>query len=411
MSPGFPRLLVATEFSPNASGGGPAVVRQMLRDWPADRLFWWSCSGETEKPFGRDVAGHRVASIPKKLYPQRKLPRVKAWWLEQLWVPWAARQLRLAIRDFQPEAIWVIPHQWSILPLKTALSTSRIGFHVTMQDYADSRSNAARIGLNRGRRFAAAARLLYRDATTRDATSHPMIEDLERSTSCSAAQMLHAGLEQDDLRALGSIGSSTHPAIRIAYAGTIIVEDVFTAFVDALKSLRPKQNRPIELHLFSAHSYRNRPWFDPDWMSENGNLPEAELAARLKECTWGFAPMALGDDDPQYNRFSFPTKFISYLAAGLPIITLGHSRSSVTKMARDYRVGICLDESNAGDVASALGVALNLPEPRRFFREEITRCARQEFDATKMRHTLHRCFEECVRATNQSSACGSFIQR
>ena len=38
----FPRLLVATEFPPNASGGGAAVVRQMLKDWPVDRLFWWS---------------------------------------------------------------------------------------------------------------------------------------------------------------------------------------------------------------------------------------------------------------------------------------------------------------------------------------------------------------------------------
>ena len=39
----FPRLLVATEFPPNAAGGGAAIVRQMLREWPAEKLFWWSC--------------------------------------------------------------------------------------------------------------------------------------------------------------------------------------------------------------------------------------------------------------------------------------------------------------------------------------------------------------------------------
>ncbi len=45
MSAHFPRLLVATEFAPNMPGGGGsgAVMRQMLKDWPAEKLFWWSC--------------------------------------------------------------------------------------------------------------------------------------------------------------------------------------------------------------------------------------------------------------------------------------------------------------------------------------------------------------------------------
>ncbi len=51
--------------------------------------------------------------------------------------------------------------------------------------------------------------------------------------------------------------------------------------------------------------------------------------------------MALDDDDPRYNRFSFPTKFINYLAAGLPVITLGHPESSVVRMASEYQVGLC----------------------------------------------------------------------
>ena len=48
-------------------------------------------------------------------------------------------------------------------------------------------------------------------------------------------------------------------------------------------------------------------------MREHGNFPEPELLTSLRACTWGFAPMALSDDDPRYDRFSFPTKFISYL--------------------------------------------------------------------------------------------------
>jgi len=91
MTTDFPRLLVATEAWPNGPGGGLAVIRQMLRDWPAERLFWWSCFPDRDPHFGRRVAAHRVALIPPRLYPNRRWCRQKSWLLEKFWVPWAAR--------------------------------------------------------------------------------------------------------------------------------------------------------------------------------------------------------------------------------------------------------------------------------------------------------------------------------
>ena len=65
-------LLVATEFPPNASGGGPAVVRQMLKNWPVEKLCWWSCLPEAHGQFGQRVQKHACAVIPRKCYPSRK---------------------------------------------------------------------------------------------------------------------------------------------------------------------------------------------------------------------------------------------------------------------------------------------------------------------------------------------------
>ncbi len=396
MSAAFPKILVATEFPPNASGGGPAVVRQMLKGWPSDKLCWWSCLSDSTANFGREVGTHRIAQIPSRLYPHEKFTHLKGWLLETLWTGWAARQLRGAIRDLRPDVIWAIPHQWAISPLAAALPNSGVGFHVTVQDFPDSQSYIARLGAGRSARFAAEARLLYQAATTRDATSHPMIAELARTTARPAAQMLHAGLEESDFGALAEMSSSGESTIRIAYAGTIVVEDVFVIFVEALRELRRTGNRRLELQLFSAHRYRERPWFEPDWMTENGNLPEEELGARLRDCTWAFAPMALTDEDPRYNRFSFPTKFITYLAAGLPIITLGHSQSSLVQMARRYHVGPCLDETSLSGLFSELDDIFQVVEPRRLFRDEIVRCAREEFNATRMRRTLYEAFQQCA---------------
>src|ERR1017187_8211462 len=117
MSRRFPRLLIATEFPPNASGGGPAVVRQLLKGWPSEKLAWWSCLPGDQRSIEIQVETHRVARIPRKLYPHLRLVGPKTWVLKNVWAPWAAAHLRATIRKNRSDVIWTIPQQWSIPPL------------------------------------------------------------------------------------------------------------------------------------------------------------------------------------------------------------------------------------------------------------------------------------------------------
>src|SRR5215204_4954999 len=176
------KLLLASEFPPNASGGGPAVVRQMLRGWPEHDLFWWSCLPERHTRFGQVVAKTFCAPIPQKLLPQRKFARLKSALLGRCWAPCARMHLARTLRRVKPDAVWVIPHNWSILPLAAVLPRICIGYHVTLQDYVDVHGQMRKFGNARCRRMAVLADQLYTRATTRDATSHPMIEDLRNRT-------------------------------------------------------------------------------------------------------------------------------------------------------------------------------------------------------------------------------------
>jgi hypothetical protein len=387
----FPSLLVATEFPPNASGGGPAVLRQMLRNWPVDRLFWWSCFPERDARFGQRVAAHRVATIPRGFYPSRKLPRTRSWILEQIWARWATRHLRQTLRAFRPEVVWVVPHNWAVPPLAAALPQAGVRFHTTVQDYVDTLTNTCRFGRPRVARMAALADLLYSKAATRDATSHPMAADLAARTGSHAVQILHAGLEPDEFDFLATKANGTGAELRIAHAGTIIVEQEFAQFVGALSRIRDRLFAPVYIELFGSHSYRSRTWFDPSWMREHGDLAAPALATALRQCTWGFSPMSLIDRDPRYNRFSFPTKFISYLAAGLPVIALGHPESSLMKMAQSYGLGVCLTQGDPDWLAQQLLAALSNRNPLTTFREEMLRCGRTEFDADRTRKVLYDC--------------------
>jgi hypothetical protein len=133
-------------------------------------------------------------------------------------------------------------------------------------------------------------------------------------------------------------------------------------------------------------------------MVEHGTLSEADLNAQLQQCTWGFAPMALDDSDPRYDRFSFPTKFIAYLAAGLPIITLGHAETSVAKMATTYEVGLLSCSSDRDILVEQLFRALDNANPKKCYRSEIIRCARIEFNAERMRRQIFDCFSRASSA-------------
>ena len=109
--------------------------------------------------------------------------------------------------------------------------------------------------------------------------------------------------------------------------------------------------------------------------------------------------MGLTDEEPRYNRFSFPTKFITYLAAGLPIIAVGHPESSVMKMATNYAVGVTSSSTSVEHLVKDLESALSDRSPWRTYRSEIIRCAETEFRAEVMRSKLWACFQRCAEAT------------
>ena len=395
MTASLPKLLVATEFAPNTSGGGPAIVRQMLRGWPTEKLFWWSCFAGIHADFGQKVAAHTCAFIPKRLYPHYRYRGVKSWLLENIWTRWAAAHLQNVIHRWQPEIIWCIPHGWSIPPLKLALIGIDTPFHASIHDYANINSCVFRFGRELADKMAKAADYLYVNAVARDAISEPMLADLRTRTGCQGT-ITRAGLEPKDFGYIEGKKETTTEEIRIAYAGSIVGEETFILFVQAMGRLRSKLSKPVTLELFSAHSYRARRWFDSSWMREHGLVSEEALSNALKNFTWGFAPMFLTDEDPRYNRFSLPTKLATYMAAGLPVIVIGHPESTLVKLARIYQIGCCITSGEVSVIENELFSTLSILNPWSHFRSEIQRCALAEFDGKHMRERLRRSLSFCA---------------
>jgi hypothetical protein len=411
------RLLVVTDFPPDAAGGGPAVVRQMLQGFPG-KVHWWSLRGSVEGR-GLKVEGLKIVSgaccPPGKLMPAKKLPKLKAWLMENFWAPLAARDLERTIREVKPDCIWAIPHDFSIFPLYRVLAQasafrfqpSSFKVHVSMHDFADAHSSGDRLGKALVQRMRHAQNKSYQNANTRDVICDPMGRHLQSLTGAPPSFISRKAIEPEDFGYLTSLQASSSAlhsvirhqssAIKIAYAGTILCEPEFALFVNLLESIiqqRTTNNEPriplLELHLFGAHSYADRPWFNPVWIFEHGNHSEASLKEELKQMDWGLSLMALDDRDPIYNHYSFPAKFCTYFGAGLPVITVGNTRSSVMQMATAYNVGITI--SSASPSQDEIAAALFAPDAKAKHLPEILLCAREQFDAAKMRGRLWEAF-------------------
>lgn len=390
------KLLVATDFPPDAPGGGPAVIRQMLRGFPG-QIYWWSCRRSLARASGippKPVLEHAHAS-PGRLFPQKRLTRLKAIAMRTLWAPYAAHSLGNFLQKVSPDCVWAIPHDWSILPLHQALlkcGPKSWLMHATIQDFPDIHHHAALWGPKIVSALVRQQEALYANAESADATSLPMLGYLQNRTGKDSAQMLHSGLEPEDFHFLetqAAMPPSKGP-IRIAYAGTILVEPEFSFFTQLLEKIRAL-GLNLQLEFWSSHTYSARPWFRHEWMKEHGHLSETDLMLHLRQCSWGFIPMSLADQDPRYNRYSLPTKFITYLAAGLPILSLGHPESSLMKITAAYQVGLQVAKADLSE-ASSLRLKIALSESKARFAPEILRCARDHFDAEMMRPALWQRF-------------------
>jgi hypothetical protein len=377
----FPKLLVVTEFPPNS----PTLTVQCLKGFPTDRIYWWSCTPEITSIYGQRYVRHYRCRLPEILTRPQRYPRLKALLVEQLWLPYAGRHLRKTLEHVSPTQLWLNLYGWTAAAIGRSGIVRLTRAHTTIWDFPDTDEFLRRWGEARCRRVLKWAHSVYREATTCDAVSQPMREELARQTGRLGASLLHSGIEDSDLFRLAEVPKRSKETVRIAYAGSMLAPAAFILFVNGVQRAAKELKRPVSLEFFGNPSQRHNTWFDPSWMHEHGVLEEPSLMEQLRQCTWGFLAMDIDERNPRYNRFSFPNKFGTYLAAGLPLLLLSGPDSSVARMLETQPVGVRLDHAR---LHSHLVEILSIDDPRSAFLPAIQACARTEFYMPRIRQIL-----------------------
>jgi hypothetical protein len=382
-------ILVATGFPPCSAGGGAWIIDQLMRGMNRDRFSWWSSSEQLSPQAQGAVKTFKSAQLPPRLIPHRRFTEIKTLLLRHLWAPHAVRGLRQFIKRQRPDLLWIIPHSWSIPIIHQAVRGAGIPWHISVHDFPYPPTSS----LSWQSRFQPMLDDLYSGAVSRDVIGPEMGDELERATGSKADAYFRCSVEPEELDYIRNKPFLfATDKIRIGYPGTILAEDTFARFVEALRLIRPELPQPVEIHLFTGHNYRDRHWFDPTIIVEHGFLYGEELERAYRQCHWGLAIMPLEETNPRYSRYSFPCKFTRSLASGIPIISIGHGESALVRLASRYHLGPVIESGTPQDIAKYLLPALMQVEVTPQLRERLLQCAQMEFNAETNRARLTKLF-------------------
>lgn len=361
-------------------------MQHLLRGADWQRISWWSLFGG--EPALARTLGTRLSlfAAPYRLVPSRRLRALKGFIFEHFIVPRAAAHLRAFIKEQKPDRFWAVSYGWAIPVLHRVLPSLEIPYHFSMHDMPDSGDMVSALGPRRAARFLRMQQDLYRGAASRNVVGPLMGEEMSRLTGVPCEFEFRCSVEPEVLEALASAPPPKRDdIIEIGYAGTIIAEDAFALLVRTLRNIKHRLPCPVRINLFSSHPYSEKPWFDPELIVEHGHLSFHDLQKPYAACHWGLVLMRMDDKDSRYNRFSFPCKFSQTLAAGLPMLRIGHSESSLMTLPEGYDLGITLTEMNSSRAEDILLERLSDFSQIEHYRKEAHRCASTLFNAEAMR--------------------------
>jgi glycosyltransferase involved in cell wall biosynthesis len=388
----FPKVLYVHDYRPDSLATAD-LIRQLLLGFPADRLAWWSCrqTGVHAQPELRPCQTHEFV-MPNRLIPTVRLTSLKSWLLETFWVPRAARHLERTIATIKPDLVAALLFGWSVPVLARVRWPAGQKLHASVWDFPDTKGQKQSLGEARSRRYVNAVHQLVRQASTFDAISPSMLEELQAQTGRRDGVLVHSGFEPHHLQGLEDAPAeeASDGIVRLAYVGTIISEQGFLEMLAALKRVRATQPQKVVLEFFGGRNYRSRAWFEPEWMTEHGMFTDEGLVKALRRCAWGIVVMDPEGADLRYSRYSFPNKVGTYLSAGVPILGFGHAQSSLARILQEFQLGRLTTATQRDDLEKFLVESLRQSAPREVFRQTIQQCARTEFNAAAMRLRLWR---------------------
>jgi hypothetical protein len=323
------RVAFVQPFGFGSPAGGPRILRALAEEAPAELL---SFAVGVEAPPPTDAAAERF--LP--LRPRTPLDgtRFGRWTgpADLAALPLLRRRLRAALLEAAPDVVHVIPHAIDLVAVRQAVNDLGLPFVLNVHDD---------VGYNlRGRpeqplALKALARA-WRQATARVVISPAMGNEYDRRYGarpwCTVTDGAPA-LEQRSSRGDDALVVYFMGSLHISYTATI---ESLLGGLDAIGSSARFICRGGRPPIGDHARLEVRPYAD-----------EAAVQADLDDVDIVYLPLPFGREHTDFVRLSLPTKLVTYLASGRPLLVHGPADSTSAALVRAHDAGVVIDSLDA----------------------------------------------------------------
>ena len=239
-------------------------------------------------------------------------------------------------------------------------------------------------------RLSRAATALREGAATRGVASEGMVSMYEERWGLDSTvlrQTIVPGAKSE---------SPAKDAFVIGLCGTMIVPDEFRAFLAALDLLDWNvDGRPIEF-LWIGEPRPDQRELHPRIRS-TGWVPHARSLELLSGVDLGYSGLWFATERRPWVESSFPSKIISYLSAGVPVLYHGPAYGTPAKFMKAFRVGFGCHVLEPQAIAELVAGIVREPASLSAARDEATRAVRTEFTPQVLVERVDRMLRDAPR--------------
>ena len=385
MSNPSPRLVVFTDFHPLGQHVGGVCTRALLRDYPADRVFWVGLRSRFDKDW------------PDEPYPLLTLNRPRQWrgetlakpmrdlfstlwqvYLATVLAPRYASQIVSYARTHRAEALFVILNADPTMTYVThhiQRQAPDLPVKVLVHDPPTRMCPELVPGLAAGLRLLIHKRLrqVVRRCDSLAVCSEGMGAVYRRDFGRDSEVLIH-GLPKH-LFLTPRPGFATGDKLILGFAGSAYPANLWKVLFTDLDRLGWQiDQRAVEIH-FLGHP--------PAWLERRpqvkmlGWQTQEKTLEVLSRCDLCYLPYWFDPVHAESAEQCFPTKLPTYVAAGRPVLYHGPQESSPTVFFRQFQAALCCHDTVPGHLAELLQQLVRTPGLLESLASESQRAARE----------------------------------
>jgi glycosyltransferase involved in cell wall biosynthesis len=402
-APADPRLVVVGGYPPNEVFGGGLVLKQLLAQYPSDRLSVVTSASVLasfrERPDGGGLLGapHRA---------------VRPWRSERRGLRRLARTANLLKLGVATRAIKALVDAETVLlalpwggELGSELFAAAYLAHritrapLVLYELDEWRASVARSGLPARWLESLLHGPMLRSASTVWVMSEPLARQLADRYGVESRVMPHSVDLSRFKRGAPSAGRSGE--FRLLYTGAVY--DAQAEAIARVARALDEVTAPCRLVLYTAESAAALAALGIKGQRVSIERPvrPAEVPALLAEADALLLPFSFGAAERDIVSTSLPTKTADYLAAGVPILVHAPSYASTSSLALEEGWGLAVTEASSAAVARAIDALCHDAALRLRLVERAASVAGERHDLLRRRVE----FRDAIRAAWLRARC------